>query len=160
MKREDIEKAKSYTYNLLRVRPRGEKELGFRLKKKGFSESVSKDTVSLFKKKGLLNDLKFARAWVYARLKSNPKGDTVLRHELAAKGISGKIIDKVLSENPEGEEVIARRLAGDRVKTLKGLPKLKAKKRLHDYLARRGFKRDIIEKIIDEVFGYQSLSDV
>ncbi|MCK4463979.1 MAG: regulatory protein RecX [Candidatus Omnitrophica bacterium] len=150
MTAEAIEKAKAYAYNLLRVQPRSEKELSFRLKKKGFSESTSKETVSLFKKNGLLDDLKFARGWVDARLKSNPKGDIVLRYELTTKGISGKIIDKVLSENPECEEAIAKRLAGDRIKALRGLPKLKAKKRLHDYLARRGFKRDIIEKIIAE----------
>ncbi len=153
MTKEPPEKAKAYAYNLLRVQPRSEKELSFRLKKKGFSESTSKETVSLFKKNGLLNDLKFARAWVDARLKSNPKGDIVLRYELTTKGISGNIIDKVLSENPECEEVIAKRLAGDRIKALRGLPELKAKKRLHDYLARRGFKHDIIEEVVNRVVG-------
>ncbi len=151
MSKDEIEKAKAYAYNLLRVQPRSEKELSFRLKKKGFSESTSKETVFLFKKNGLLNDLKFARAWVDSRLKSNPKGDIVLRYELAAKGISGKIIDKVLSENPECEEVIAKRLAEDRIKALIGLPKLKAKKRLYDYLARRGFKCDIIEDVVERL---------
>ncbi len=153
MTKEPPEKAKAYAYNLLRIQPRSEKELSFRLKKKGFSESTSKETVSLFKKNGLLNDLKFARGWVDARLKSNPKGDIVLRYELTTRGISGNIIDKVLSENPECEEVIAKRLAGDRIKALRGLPKLKAKKRLHDYLVRRGFKRDIIEEVVNRVVG-------
>jgi len=158
MTKEPPEKAKAYAYNLLRIQPRSEKELSFRLKKKGFSESISKETVSLLKKKGLLNDLKFARAWVRARLKSNPKGDIVLRYELHTKGISGEIIDKVLSENPECEEVIAKRLAGDRIKALRGLPKLKAKKRLHDYLARRGFKCDIIEEVVNRLVG--SVQDI
>ena len=158
MTKEPPEKARAYAYNLLRIQPRSEKELSFRLKKKGFSESISKETVSLLKKKGLLNDLKFARAWVRARLKSNPKGDIVLRYELHTKGISGEIIDKVLSENPECEEVIAKRLAGDRIKALRGLPKLKAKKRLHDYLARRGFKCDIIEEVVNRLVG--SVQDI
>ena len=46
---------------------------------------------------------------------------------------------------------VAKRLAEGCVKRLKDLPKLKMKKRLHDYLARRGFNYDIVEDVVENI---------
>jgi len=147
----NLEKAKSYALNLLQIRQRSEKELIDRLSEKGYSDEIQKKVVGQLKDIGLVCDSKFAKAWIDSRLKARPKGDVVLRHELALKGIDEGIIDKALSEKQKTEEVLARELAENRMKRLKGVPKLKAKKRLHDYLARRGFKFDVIEDIVEKV---------
>ncbi len=153
MKALTFDKARTYAYNLLRVRSRSEKELSQKLKEKGYSKPISEKVISFFKELDLINDLKFARAWVDSRLKLNPKGNIVLRQELFDKGVSKNIVDEVLSENENREEEIAKSLAEQRIKRLTGLPRLKVKKRLYDYLARRGFKYDIISEVINQLYA-------
>ena len=151
MSSEQSEKAKRYTYNLLRIRPRSEKELILRLRKKGFSEKTVNDVVSFLKKEELINDLEFAKEWVDSRLRTTPKGKTLLKEELAAKGISPSIIDKTLSEKMQDEEKIAKDIAEEKLKALKGLPQIKIKRKLFDYLRRRGFEEETVENIINSL---------
>jgi len=146
----DIEKAEKYARRLLKVRQRSENELSARLGRKGFNNSIIENLVGQFKEKGLVDDLKFARSWVYSRIKLNPKGALALRCELIEKGISKKIIDLVIPENAEFEKETVKQLASKKAKQLKGLPKIKAKKRLQDYLTRRGFKYEVIDQVIGE----------
>ena len=148
----NLDKAKGYIYNLLRVRPRSEKEIRIKLDSKGFDKSIFEKTITLFRENGLIDDDKFAQAWVESRLRTMPKGDIALRQELKEKGISKEIIEKVLFGKKESEEVVAGRLAEERIRRMAGLPKLKVKKRLYDYLMRRGFKYEIIEDVVRKMF--------
>ncbi|NQT23147.1 MAG: regulatory protein RecX [Candidatus Omnitrophica bacterium] len=148
MANNDIEKAEKYAQRLLRVRQRSENELNTRLGRKGFDNRTIANLIDQFKEKGLLDDVKFARSWVNSRMKLNPKGALALRHELIEKGISKENIDLVIPKNVEFEEETVKRLVSEKAKQLKGLPKTKAKKRLYDYLARRGFKYEVIDTVI------------
>jgi len=123
-----------------------------RLFSKGFGRVTVYEVTALLKAQNILDDFKFARLWVESRMRLRPRGDMLLRNELREKGIAGSVIEKVLSEKEGKEETSARELAAERFKTLEKLPKEKARKRLFDFLARRGFKFDTIKDIINEIY--------
>ncbi|MFH1593334.1 MAG: regulatory protein RecX [Candidatus Omnitrophota bacterium] len=153
------EKAFTYAQRLLGIRPRSEEELTDKFRKKGYSGADVFQVVSSLKEKGIIDDSRFARLWIESRLRSSPKGEMLLRRELKQKGISSEIIEKALSENKVSEDSTARMIAAKKMASLKGVGKMKAKKRLFDFLARRGFNSGTIEDIINESFNTRDCTD-
>lgn len=152
-KKSKTDKAAAYAYRLFSVRPRSEKELKDRLFGKGFGGATACEVISILKEKNIIDDLKFARLWVESRMRRNPKGDMALQRELRQKGISAAVIEKVLSERQENEGALCRELAEKKAAELGKLPREKARRKLFDFLARRGFNYDIIEGVIREALG-------
>ena len=124
-----------------------------RLKLKGYGDDVINSVVDGLKRSGGLDDEKFARFWMQSRMHLNPVGDTVFRRELKLKGISDFVIDATLEEKAAGfdEYKIAFAMAEERYGRLKKLDRRKAMKRLYDFLVRRGFKFDTVQRIVDEL---------
>ena len=149
-KKDKTDKAFAYAYRLFSVRPRSEKELRERLRGKGFGGATAYKVILLLKEKKIIDDLGFARLWVESRMHANPKGDMTLRRELGQKGISAAIIDSALSERQGCEGDTCRFLARKKMETLGKLPKEKARKKLFDFLARRGFNFDIVKDVVRE----------
>lgn len=147
------QKAFSSAYCLLRSRPRSENEMRDRLKRKDFSGEVIEEVISGLKKSGELNDAKFAKLWIESRMNSNPMGEMVLRMELKKKGVSDAIINATLEECMKNydEYSVAFSMGKEQFGRFARLDKRKAMKRLYDFLARRGFKFDVIEKVIDDI---------
>jgi len=150
-KKDKNDKALAYAYRLFSVRPRSEKELRERLSGKGFGGATACKVISFLKDKNIIDDLRFARLWVESRMRAKPKGDMALERELRQKGISAAIIEKVLSEKQENEGAVCRRLARKKMEALEKLPREKARKKLFDFLARRGFNFEIIEDVMREI---------
>lgn len=146
------EKARAYAFLLLKFRLRSEAELKARLKQKGFSEELSRDTVDFLKDKAFIDDRVFARGWVAARLK-RPFGVRKIRQELIQKGLDKEIIENSLSQAREhyNESRIVSQLARQRFSKLKGIEPLKAKTRVYAYLLRRGFSPDVVSEIIKQL---------
>jgi regulatory protein len=147
------QKALNNAYCLLRQRPRSEQEIRKRLKLKGYEDDVVNEVVLALKKSGELDDAKFARLWVDARINFNPMGEIVLRQELKAKGVSDAIIDATLAECLEtyDEFEAALKMAREQFERFAKLDKRKALKRIYDFLVRRGFKFEIVERVLDEI---------
>ena len=147
------QKAASYAHRLLGVRPRSERELRDRLFKKGFGQANVSEVVALLKEQNVIDDFKFAKLWVESRMRTAPKGDALLRKELRDKGVAQSIIDEALASTGESEVKVARDLATKQLTRLKGLPREKARKKLFDFLARRGFNFDTIRDIVREAYA-------
>ena len=148
-----LQKAKNNAYSLLRSRPRSEFELRQRLKIKGYGSEIIEAIVCDLKRIGEIDDAKFARLWVESRMHQNPMGDIVLRRELQEKGISDSIIEATLADKARhyDEFKVASNIAEERFKQLAKLDKKKAMKRLYDFLMRRGFTFDTVQKVINEI---------
>ena len=148
-----LQKAKNNAYSLLRSRPRSEAEIRSRLKLKGYEASVVEAVVEGLKRCGQLDDEKFARLWVESRMHSNPMGDIVLRRELKEKGVSDSIIEATLTDKAANydEYKVAFSMAEERFRQLAKVDRRKALKRLYDFLLRRGFAYDIVQRIIDGI---------
>ena len=147
------QKARNNAYCLLRSRPRSERELRERLRLKGYGDDIVEDVVSGLKNSGDIDDAKFAKLWVESRVNFNPMGEIVLRQELKVKGVSDAIIDATMEECLKGydEYAVAFNMAAEQFRRFAKLDRRKAMKRLYDFLARRGFKFDIIEKVIGKI---------
>ncbi|OGW84248.1 MAG: hypothetical protein A2987_00505 [Omnitrophica bacterium RIFCSPLOWO2_01_FULL_45_10] len=135
------------------MRPRSEAELRRRLKEKGHADLLINNCVEDLKRSGDIDDAKFARFWVESRMHLNPVGDVVLKHELKEKGVSDSIIEATLVTKAKSydEYEVAFSMAKERFERFKKLDRAKAMKRLYDFLYRRGFKYDVIEKIIENI---------
>jgi len=143
------EKAREYAFLLLKFRLRSEKELAQRLRQKGFSEELSRETVNFLKDRDFINDRIFAKGWVSSRLK-RPFGLRRIKQELMQKGLDKETIVETLAQAKVGydEISIVRLLAEQKFSKLKGIEPLKARQRVYAYLMRRGFSPDIISNII------------
>ncbi len=147
-----LQKAKNYAYLLLKFRPRSEKELYQRLKKKKFDEQIIQETLTFLKDKRFIDDRDFAQAWVESRIKK-PLGIRRIREELKFKGIDKEIIDNTTEKAKEDyfEQDIVTKLARGKLERLKNIEPLKAKRRVLAFLLRRGFSPDIVVDTINQL---------
>jgi regulatory protein len=97
----------------------------------------------------LIDDEKFAKWWVEQRMSFRPKGKRILNYELGIKGIDRDIIEKVLSETQIDEAKTAKELLEKKLYRWKNLDRLKAQKKMSDFLARKGFEWEVIKNAID-----------
>lgn len=148
-----LNRARNNAYALLRQRPRSEYEIRNRLKLKGYGEAIIEEVVAGLKKIDEIDDKKFAQIWVESRMRMNPMGDIVLKHELKEKGVSDSIIEATLAEKAEkyDEYEVALNMAKDQFDRFKKLDRQKAMKRVYDFLMRRGFKYDIIRRVTESL---------
>lgn len=158
---EEILTAKEKAARLLSYRARSEKEIRDRLKKKPFKEPVIEETIAALKRSGLVDDAAFARMFAHDAMVRKPLGKHLLRRELRQKGIANEIIDSVIGEvyDEESEEEFAVELTrkymnkktGSKKKSTGVQGQLKEKKRLADYLARRGFDWETVSSVLSKV---------
>ena len=99
-----------------------------------------------------MDDRKFITWWVEQRNTHRPKGKRVIVQELQQKGINKSLIEEVLSETRDGsdETDLAKQALSKKLDLWKNLSKLDKKKKIYDYLTRRGFSFDSIRGVIDE----------
>lgn len=126
-----------------------------RLKLKRYDADTIDAVIGELKRLGYIDDAKFAQFWIESRMHANPAGDTVLRYELKAKGVGDAVIDAALQRRAEefDDFAIASRIAGEKFARFAKLDRRKALKRLHDFLYRRGFAYDVIQRVIDDLVG-------
>ncbi|MEN3039201.1 MAG: regulatory protein RecX [Candidatus Kryptonium sp.] len=151
--------AKEIAYKFISYKPRTQKEVEERLKQKGFDKNIISRVIQEIKNYGFINDLEYARNFVFDRSKSKTFGKVALKQMLLAKGISADIIEQVLSEreNIIDEFDIALELANKKIKQLKLSKKKKRDKneqrrKIYEFLARRGFSWDVINRTMRELF--------
>jgi regulatory protein len=149
---EEKKKAKEIALNFLSYRARSEKEISQKLKTKGFSQKDVEEVITDLRRVNLLDDYEFACQWIKDRLKNRPRGIALLKQELNNKGIIKETIEKALDEHyPQEYEVkIATELMRKREKRYKALEKKLARKRMSDFLLRRGFSYEVIKEVLDE----------
>lgn len=100
---------------------------------------------------GYVDDGKFAEWWIDQRTAFKPKGNRLIKMELKAKGVPEEVIASALA--PRGSESLltaARQAVARKLPLWAKLPILARKKKLYDYLGRRGFDGETIAKVIDD----------
>jgi len=147
----DQTKAKGYALRLFKLRPRSTQELIDKMRGKGYEAAVIEGVVNDLTAWGYIDDVAFAKAWLQGRLKRY--GLRRLAIELTQKGISKEIINRVweVAREDHDEESLVRTIALRRWNVYKGLEPLKRKKRVFDYLTRRGFSSGVINKVIRDL---------
>ena len=150
---DETKRALKFVYGQLSKRPRSIAETRIALKRKGFGAKEIDEAISHLINLGYLDDLKFAGWWAETRQNTRPVGAFVLRRELEGKGISGKALEEATSSAGESRSELetATKLADSRLEKMQGIPKQKQKKRIYDYLIRRGFRYDVIRGIVEKI---------
>ena len=149
----------SYSLRLLKSRLRTEFEINQALSKRGVEPDLRQEVIAKLKEAKLLDDQRFAEAWVHTRDLLSPRGGLVLRQELLQKGIPDHIISQVLSErrtaaqDEESDQPTeveqARDLLRRRERTYANLDSDTRKRRQISFLQRRGFTYDVIKRILE-----------
>jgi regulatory protein len=145
--------ARQAALNLLSVRPRSAAELVRRLRMKGYEPEVGEEVVARLRELGMIDDAAFAGTLVRDRVRLKPQGTRRLANELRAKGVDDETaraaIRETLDDAQTDEHELARR-AAEKWRPRPGEEPARARRRLHGYLARRGFDADVIREVLDE----------
>ena len=88
---------------LLASRPRSEHEIRTRLAMRGIDPGVIEDEVERLRMAGLLDDEKFAQAWVEDRKRVSPRGRRMLKYELLGRGIAPESADEATQDVDDRE---------------------------------------------------------
>lgn len=155
------ERALQQAYLFLSYRARSEAEIRQNLRKHEYPEAAVEATLERLQQDGFANDKQFARAWVENRNTFRPRGRRALAMELRQKGIDDETIQAIL----EGldEEALAyeaglkkaSKLKAAALSSSKGLEWSDFRKKLGDFLSRRGFSYSVtattVKRLWDEM---------
>ncbi len=144
--------AKGAALRFLKIRPRSIGEIKEKLKTKGFSSAEIDDAVKDLTASGLLDDRAFTKSWIHYRL-ARPFGFRRIIQELKAKGVDPEIISQAAAEvqGAYTPEKAAMDLAQRRWQRMPDLDPQKKKKRVMDFLIRRGFDAAVVMKVIKKL---------
>lgn len=148
---EILKKAKGYALRLFKLRPRSEGELKAKLADKGYLPDIAGQVINEFKTYGYIDDAAFTRLWMQSRLKKY--GFRRVSLELIQKGIAKEMITELWHELriDHDEVAIAAAIATRRARQYQGVTPVKRKKRIIDYLLRRGFSSEAVSKATREI---------
>jgi regulatory protein len=161
---DEIRKREFFIYNYTKVlnlilrRPRSEQEVRIYLRRKWDKdredESLLESIVDKLREEEYLDDFRFAKWWIKNRKAFKPRGKFLISLELTKKGVEKEIIKKAFREvgfAEEDEVKFAEELAEKRFEKYSRFSKLKTRKKLSDYLSRKGFSYQIIKKVLEDL---------
>jgi regulatory protein len=125
-----------------------------KLKEKGFPEPVAENAVARLCELGYLDDEAYARSYAQRRFEAKGYGPQRIRQELRRRGVPDRYAEAALDELLATVDPLdaARRQAEKRWARLAGETDLrKRRKKLSDFLLRRGFSYDVIRQVTDEL---------
>ena len=127
----------------LSVRPRSRREVERRLRRDRIDAAGIEHALDRLASLGYLDDAAFAAAFARDRIRLRPCGVRRMRSDLFSRGVSAGDaecgIREAMTEEAVTEDELLERVAARRASRLKATDPAKARRRLFDYLARRGF---------------------
>jgi regulatory protein len=135
----------------LSYRSRSESEIRQNLRKHEIPEPVIETTLERLRQGGLANDNRFARAWVENRTTFRPRSRRLMAMELRQKGLNEEAVSSAVET--VDDEALAYEAAQKRAVRFKGLEWNEFRKKLSDFLARRGFSYSVIAPVITRIWN-------
>jgi regulatory protein len=137
-------------YRFLSYRPRSEAEMKERLHRRAIEDSKIEIVINKLKEQHLLDDTAFAQFWKENREAFRPRSQRLTRLELKKKGVADDIIKEVTDESDDAQNAYAAALS-----KAQRLPKQDYevfRRRLGDYLKRRGFGYMVISQTVKRLW--------
>lgn len=147
-------RAKAYdrAIRYLSFRPRSTAEVRRRLAAASYGEDVIAATLARLAEQGYLDDAAFARYWVENRRSFRPKGAQALRQELRLRGLDGEVIEATLAGLDDVDGALqAARARAERQASLAAADPQTFRRRLSDFLLRRGFDYEVVREAVDRL---------
>jgi regulatory protein len=135
----------------LSYRARSESEIRKNLRKHEIPEPVVEHTLERLRQAGLANDDQFARAWVDNRSTFRPRSRRLMTMELRQKGLDDEAVRSAVEI--VDDDALAYEAAQKRATRFKGLEWNEFRKKLSDFLARRGFSYSVIAPVVSRIWN-------
>lgn len=145
------EKAHQQAMLFLGYRARSETEVRKNLEKHEIPPAVIDRTIDRLREERLVNDEQFAQNWVANRSEFRPRSRRALTVELKQKGLTEAAIQS--ATEAVDEESLAYAAAQKRIRRLEGLEWIEFRKKLSEFLARRGFGYDVIMPTVKRLWA-------
>ena len=135
----------------LSYRARSESEIRQNLRKHEIPEPVIEQTLERLRQDGLANDNQFARAWVENRSVFRPRSRRLMAMELRQKGLTDEAVASAVAD--VDDEALAYEAAQKKVARYRNLEWNDFRKKLSDFLARRGFSYSVIAPAVTRLWS-------
>jgi regulatory protein len=137
-------------YRFLSYRPRSEAEMKDRLHRRGFEDSKIEIIINKLKEQNLLDDTAFAQFWKENRDTFRPRSQRLTRLELKKKGVADEIIKEVTDDSDDMQS--AYQAALHKAQHLPNQDYEVFRRRLGEYLKRRGFGYTVISQTVKRLW--------
>ena len=129
------------------------KDIAASLRRRGYVPPVIDAVVARLTETGLVDDARYAERMAEVQSKK-PVGLYAFKQKLRAKGISDDDAEAALAAFDDEQQQAACLAAGQKLlRRYADLPEREARAKLSQALGRRGFGWDVIEGVVDQLFG-------
>ncbi|MEW6571632.1 MAG: regulatory protein RecX [Nitrospirota bacterium] len=142
--------ARQYALKLLSYRSRSEKELRDRLKKKGIQEAVISSTIEHLRNLGLVNDVLLAEILMNDAINIKLLSQNGARQYVLSRGVPREITDAAFEKLDNMDIENARKIVARKLEALKDYPGKTVKRRLCNFLLRRGYSYETIAEVLKD----------
>lgn len=155
---EAVSRARARALRFLGYRLRSEREVRAKLAQAEFPEGVIDQAVAQIVRLGMIDDRRFAAAFVHDARLRKATGDRLLRRQLLAKGVARELVDATLAaENDDAAQRedayrAARKLRERYRASRRKTPAETERRRIAQFLQRRGFGWEIIAPVLQRLF--------
>ncbi|WP_416211189.1 regulatory protein RecX [Kineococcus halophytocola] len=149
------EVARTIALRQLTMAPRTRAQLADKMAAKEVPADVAVEVLDRFEEVGLVDDRAFADGWVRSR--SVGRGRRALAQELRRKGVDDETAAQALEAVDHDTQLeAARDLVERKLRSVRGLERAVAERRLFGMLARRGFPTDVVLRVVREALEEQA----
>lgn len=135
----------------LSYRARSESEIRKNLRKHEIPEPVIEQTLERLRQDGLANDSQFASAWVENRSTFRPRSRRMMAMELKQKGLDEDAIQSAVEQ--VDDHAAAYDAAQKKAPRFKSLEWNDFRRKLSEFLARRGFSYSVIAPVVTRIWN-------
>lgn len=146
--------ARTILLRKLEASPRTRRELEDVLRKRNIPDDVAVAVLDRFTEVGLIDDVEFASAWVGSRQRGRGLAPRALADELRRKGVDAEIVRDVLDQIGDEEiEAAGRTLVRKKLRSMSGVSRETATRRMVSMLARKGYSAQMSYRIVRDELG-------
>ena len=150
-----VEVAKHIVLGQLTASAKSRHQLAQVLAKRAVPPEAAQEALDRFSELGYIDDEAFARSWVESRQRSRGLSASALRRELRDKGIEAELADEVIAQTvtDHGEREAASRLVDKKLRSMRGLDRDTATRRLVGMLGRKGYGPGLSYSVVREALA-------
>jgi len=157
--------ARKILLDALTGQARSRQELADKLARRGVPDQLAHDLLDRFTEVGLIDDAAYARQWVESRHRSRGLAPRALAQELRRKGVGDDQAKAALEQIDEADQrEAARALVDKKLRSMRGLDRQVATRRLAGLLARKGYAAglafSVVREALDEGDDHDAAGDL
>ncbi len=147
---DEVQRCLEAAYRHLGYRPRSEFEIRERMQRRGFASETIDAAITRLREQDLLDDEAFARFWKENRESFRPRSRWLTGLELKRMGVVNDVIEQVVAGIDDEEN--AYRAALQKTRNCTPDDYQSFRRRLGDYLRRRGFNYEVISHTVGRIW--------